>query len=88
MHKIRKSVLDALSAAGYPGKLETMDSGLTSIAVKISGLDSNIDFWDCANDRTDCSTLLFTVGLDLPDGTTLSMKPMNGTASKLLVASG
>ncbi|HZY50813.1 MAG TPA: YbjN domain-containing protein [Devosia sp.] len=66
-----QSVLDALSAAGYPGKLDKMDSGRTSIAVKISGLNTFIDFYDCADDLTDCYTLLFNVSLDLKEGTTL-----------------
>lgn len=66
-----QSVIDALSAAGYPGKLDKMDSGRTSIAVKISGLNTFIDFYDCADDLTDCYTLLFNVSLDLKDGTTL-----------------
>src|SRR5690348_17135654 len=60
-----QSVLDALSAAGYVGKLDKMDSGRTSIAVKISGLNTFIDFYDCADDLTDCYTLLFNVSLDL-----------------------
>lgn len=66
-----QSVLDALSAAGYVGKLDKMDSGRTSIAVKVSGLNTFIDFYDCADDLTDCYTLLFNVSLDLKDGTTL-----------------
>jgi hypothetical protein len=66
-----QSVLDALQAEGYPGKLDKMESGRTSIAVKISGLNTYIDFYDCADDLTDCYTLLFNVALDLPDGTTL-----------------
>jgi len=66
-----QSVLDALAAAGYPGKLDKMDSGRTSIAVKVSGLNTFIDFYDCADDLTDCYTLLFNVSLDLKDGTTL-----------------
>jgi hypothetical protein len=66
-----QSVVDALAAAGYPGKLEKMDSGRSSIAVKISGLNTFIDFYDCADDFTDCYTLLFNVSLDLKDGTTL-----------------
>jgi hypothetical protein len=66
-----QSIVDALSSAGYPGKIEKMDSGRTSIAVKISGLNTYIDFYDCADDLTDCYTLLFSVALDLKDGTTL-----------------
>jgi hypothetical protein len=65
------SVLDALAAAGYPGKLDKMDSGRSSIAVKISGLNTFIDFYDCADDLTDCYTLLFNVSLDLKEGSSL-----------------
>jgi hypothetical protein len=67
-----QSVIDALSAAGYPGKLEKLQSGRTSIAVKVSGLNTFIDFYDCADDLTDCYTLLFNVSLDLKDGATLA----------------
>ena len=67
-----QSVLDALAAAGYPGKLDKLDSGRTSIAVKVSGLNTFIDFYDCADDLTDCYTLLFNVSLDLKDGATLA----------------
>ena len=66
-----ETVLDALKELGYPGKLEKMDSGRTSIAVQISGLKTYIDFYDCADDLTDCYTLLFNVSLDLKKGTTL-----------------
>ena len=66
-----QSVMDALKTLGYPGKLEKMDSGRTSIAVQVSGLKTYIDFYDCADDLTDCYTLLFNVSLDLKKGTTL-----------------
>ena len=66
-----KSVLAALATLGYVGKQEKMDSGRTSISVQISGLKSYIDFYDCADDLTDCYTLLFNVSLDLKKGTTL-----------------
>jgi hypothetical protein len=66
-----QTVLEELKTLGYPGKLEKMDSGRTSIAVTISGLKTYIDFYDCADDLTDCYTLLFNVSLDLKKGTTL-----------------
>ncbi len=66
-----QSILDALSTLGYPGKLEKLDSGRASIAVKISGLNTYVDFYDCADDMTECYTLLFNVSLNLNDGTTL-----------------
>jgi hypothetical protein len=39
--------------------------------VQISGLKTFVDFYDCADDLTECYTLLFNVALDLNDGTTL-----------------
>ena len=66
-----QTVLDALKNLGYPGKFDKMESGRTSIAVQISGLKTYIDFYDCADDLSDCYTLLFNVSLDLKKGTTL-----------------
>jgi Putative bacterial sensory transduction regulator len=67
-----QSVLEALANAGYPGKLDKLDSGRTSIAVKVSGLNTFIDFYDCDDKLADCYTLLFNVSLDLKDGATLA----------------
>lgn len=66
-----KSVLDALSQLGYPGTLDKLSSGRASIAVQISGVKTFVDFYDCADDLTECYTLLFNVALNLDDGTTL-----------------
>ena len=67
-----QTVIDALSAAGYQGaKLTKTDSGRSSIEVQISGSPTYIDFYDCANDMTECYTLLFVYAMDLTDGTTL-----------------
>jgi len=65
------SVLAALKTLGYAGKLEKLKSGRTSITVTISGLTTYVDFYDCADDLTDCFTLLFNATLDLSDGTNL-----------------
>jgi hypothetical protein len=67
-----QSVLDGLMAAGYQGaKLDKLKSGRSSISVQISGSPTYIDFYDCADDMTDCYTLLFVYAMDLTDGTTL-----------------
>jgi hypothetical protein len=67
-----QSVLDGLAAAGYQGaELSKTDSGRSSIKVQISGSPTYIDFYDCANDMTECYTLLFVYAMDLSDGTTL-----------------
>ena len=67
------TVLDALSQSGYPGKLDKLKSGRTSISVQISGLQTYVDFYDCEDDIAKCYTLLFTVSVDLKDGTTLAL---------------
>ncbi len=67
-----QSVLDGLAAAGYQGaELNKLKSGRSSISVQISGSPTYIDFYDCADDMTDCYTLLFVYAMDLADGTTL-----------------
>jgi len=67
-----QSIVDALAAAGYQGaELTKTDSGRSSIKVQISGSPTYIDFYDCANDMTECYTLLFVYAMDLTDGTTL-----------------
>ncbi len=65
-----QTVLDELSQLGYPGKLGKMDSGNTSISVRIAGLNTYIDFYDCDDDLTNCDTLLFNVPLNIKGGTT------------------
>lgn len=49
-----QTVLDALSELGYRGALEKMDDGRDSIAVKVSGLNTFIDFYDCDDKLADC----------------------------------
>jgi len=66
-----QTVLDELSNLGYPGKLGKLDSGRPTISVRIAGYDTYIDFYDCADDMTDCYTLLFSATADMKNGTTL-----------------
>jgi len=66
-----ESILAALSKLGYPGTMDKMQDGRPSISVQISGLKTFVDFYDCADDLTDCYTLLFNVSLDLKGSATL-----------------
>ena len=75
-----QTVLDALTAAGYPGKLDKLGGGNPSIGITVAGEKAFIDFYDCADDNTDCLTLLFNVGLHFKNGTTLDKA--NGWNSK------
>ncbi|MEO6012385.1 MAG: YbjN domain-containing protein, partial [Devosia sp.] len=62
----------ALTSLGYQGgKLTKTKSGRSSIEIQISGSPTYIDFYDCADDFTDCYTLLFLYAMDLKAGTTL-----------------
>ena len=67
------SVVAALGQLGYPGKLDKLESGRSSITVQISGLKTFVDFYDCDDKLSNCYTLLFTVSVDLKDGTTMSL---------------
>lgn len=67
-----QTVLDALREIGYRGELSKMDSGRSSIAVQLQGIETYIDFYDCADDLTDCYTLLFIAILDLDTPATMS----------------
>jgi putative sensory transduction regulator len=66
-----QSVLDELSSLGYPGKLGKLDNGRPTISVRVAGFDTYIDFYDCADDMTECYTLLFSATADMKSGTTL-----------------
>lgn len=65
-----QSVLSELSVLGYPGKLGKTDDGHPSIALRIAGYNTYIDFYDCADDMTKCYTLLFNVNVQIKGGTT------------------
>jgi len=65
-----QSVLDELSSLGYPGKLGTFDGNRPTISLRIAGLNTYIDFYDCSDDMTGCDTLLFGVDLTLKKGAT------------------
>jgi hypothetical protein len=63
-----KEVADILQNEGYKAKLETDSVGDPIIRTSMSGVNVNILFYDCKNDR--CDSLQFVTGFDLEDGTT------------------
>lgn len=65
-----QTVIDELGKLGYPGKVSTFDGDRPSISVRIAGFDTYIDFYNCAEDMTNCDTLLFSATDDLASGTT------------------
>ena len=73
-----QSVLGELSVLGLPGELGKTDDGHPSIALRIAGLNTYIDFYDCDDDLTDCYTLLFNVSARSQGDATLD-RPTTGT---------
>ena len=55
---------------GYRARLETDSVGDPMIVSSAGGTDFSIYFYGCTNNR-ECKSLLFKVGFDLVDGTTL-----------------
>lgn len=63
---------DVIRELGYKAVLTTDNTGDPMIRTSVSGTDSTILFFGCT-DNADCKTLLFKVGYDLTDGTTLAV---------------
>ena len=66
-----KNLVDVIQDLGYRARLETDSVGDPKISTSVSGTDTTILFFGCTDNR-DCSLLLFKVGYDLKDGTTLA----------------
>lgn len=64
-----QGVLDALTREGYQAELNPREDGTVRITLTIDGSPSSIQFFNCAADKTNCETLLFAYGMDLPSGT-------------------
>ncbi|MFN3615223.1 MAG: YbjN domain-containing protein [Rubrimonas sp.] len=64
-----KGVAGAMQAAGYRAKLTTDGVGDPKIESSAEGVNYSLYFYGCSA-GTDCTSLLFQAGFDLPDGTT------------------
>lgn len=63
---------DVIRDLGYRAVVSTDGVGDPMIETSVSGTDVTILFFGCT-DNEDCKTLLFKVGYDLSDGTTLDV---------------
>lgn len=63
-----QGVLGALTREGYQAELSPRDDGTVRISLTIDGSPSSIQFFNCDPDKTNCETLLFAYGMDLPEG--------------------
>ena len=63
---------DIIRDLGYRAVLSTDGVGDPMIETSVNGTDTTILFFGCT-DNEDCKTLLFKVGYDLADGTTLEV---------------
>lgn len=61
-------VVGILQAQGYRAKLEKDSEGDPLVRTGMSGVNVDLFFYDCADDR--CGSLQFRVGLDLEQGST------------------
>jgi hypothetical protein len=67
-----QSVLSALEDLGYKGDLSKRDNGRAQIAITVKNSPTYIDFYNCDDKMADCYTLLFSYGMNLSKGTTLT----------------
>jgi hypothetical protein len=64
-------VAEALRGLGYRAQLDTDSAGDPMVVSAIEGLEYTIWFYGCTN-GAGCESLLFSVGLDLPEGVSFS----------------
>lgn len=70
-----QTVIDQLQSLGYKASYEPYESGRPNVISAAAGVNYAISFYGCLEDMTDCRTLMFTAGLDMPDGS--SMETIN-----------
>ena len=64
-------VAEALSHFGYHPEIMTDSDDSTYVSFAVSGSTTRIRFYQCDDARANCKTMLFSYGMNLPDGTTL-----------------
>ena len=63
-----ESVAEALRDLGYRAELSVDESGYPMVRSAMEGLNYNIHFYQCLDDRTGCLGLQFFLGIDLEVG--------------------
>ncbi len=63
-----QTVIDQLHEMGYRASYEPFDSGRPRVLTGVAGVNTSIAFYGCLDDMTDCKTLMFTSGMDMPEG--------------------
>lgn len=63
-----QTVIDQLQSMGYKASYEPYDSGRPRVLTAIAGINYAIAFYGCADDMTDCRSVMFTAGFDMPSG--------------------
>lgn len=67
-----KKLMAIIQDMGYRAKLDTDNVGDPVIESSVGGTDFFIQFFGCTSDRNDrCTLILFKVGYDMTDGTSL-----------------
>lgn len=70
-----QTVIDQLQSLGYRASFEPYDSGRPRILTGIAGVNTNIAFYACDEgdgEFTNCKTFMFTTGMDMPDGSSMT----------------
>ncbi|PIE07585.1 MAG: hypothetical protein CSA74_06530 [Rhodobacterales bacterium] len=67
-----QTVIDQLKTMGYRASYEPYESGRPRVLTGIAGVNTSIAFYGCLDDMTNCKTLMFTSGMDMPEGSSWS----------------
>ena len=67
-----QTVIDQLQNMGYRASYEPYDSGRPRVLTGIAGVNTSIAFYGCMDDMTNCQTLMFTSGMDMPEGSSFA----------------
>ncbi|KPA23102.1 hypothetical protein shim_13960 [Shimia sp. SK013] len=89
-HMVRASspgtVVDALNEEGFDAQMDTSSSGRTRIRSSYGEVNFTIWFYGCDGDKENCTSLNFSAGFDLSDGSSYS--EMNDWNRRKLVGRG
>lgn len=66
-----QTMIDQLQSMGYKASYEPYDSGRPRVLTAIAGINYAIALYGCLDDMTDCRSMMFTAGFDMPSGSSL-----------------
>lgn len=67
-----QTVIDQLQSMGYKASYEPYESGRPRVLSAIAGINYAIAFYGCLDDMSDCRSMMFSSGFDMPSGSAMA----------------